>query len=276
MTFFLTEDELQQFKELGVVGPFHLLDPHEVDSVTKKLTSAKRKFFFANNILSRIPQLQAQFSEAKWGKAKWHKGIHVSAPLVYKLATESAILDRMSSILGQDILLWSSIVLNIKPSDRPAWHTDAELRDWNQWEGATSWLALSNVDEHSGMKVITRSHCLPITIEEIRQKSGLDAFDDDAVLQAAHQFDPKCECIAINTKPGEFFIFATRVWHTGRKSAQQKIRNSIIFQYSKPSVEVKMPVSPDIPVVWDTRSLPCILVRGSDEYGKNRLVAPPK
>lgn len=276
MTSLLIKHELQQFEELGFIGPFPLLKPDTVDSITKKLTNAKRKFFLVNNILSKIPLLKDKFSEIQWGKAKWHKGLHTSEPLIYQLATEPAIIDRISAIIGPDILLWSSIVLNIKPSERPSWHTDAELREWNQWEGATAWLALSNVDEQSGMKVITRSHLLPLTVEEIRQKSGLDVFNDDAVLQAARQFEPKCECFAINTKPGEFFIFATRAWHTGGKFFEQKVRNSVIFQYSKPSVEVRMPVNPEPPVVWDTRSLPCILVQGNDEYGKNRLVAPPK
>ncbi|RUT00247.1 non-ribosomal peptide synthase [Dulcicalothrix desertica PCC 7102] len=277
MGSFLTKKELQEFEELGIVGPFTLLDPNQVDSITKKLTVEKRKFFFANNIISRIPLLKDQLSEASWGKGKWHKGLHASAPLVYKLATESVIVDRIASIIGQDILLWSAMVLNVKPSDRnPSWHTDAELRDWSQWEGATAWLALSNVDEQSGMKVITRSHRLPLTSEEVRQKLGVNTSDDDAILQAAREFDPKCECVSVNTKPGEFFIFATRAWHTGRKSATQKVRNSVIFQYSKPCVEIKMPVHPDPPVVWDSRSLPCILVRGNDEYGKNRLVKPPK
>lgn len=277
MLNFLTKNELQQFEELGFVGPFPFLEPEEVNSITEKLTVAKRKFFFVNNILSRTPLLKEKLSELRWGQAKWHKGIHATAPLVCQLAADAAIVDRMTSILGEDVLLWSSMVLNIKPSDRkPTWHTDAELRDWNQWEGATAWLALSNVDENSGMKIITRSHRLPLTSEEIRQKSGLDTSDDDAVLQAARQIDPKCECVAVNTKPGEFFIFATRAWHTGRKSTTQKVRNSVIFQYSKPSMEVRMPVHPDPPVVWNSRSLPCILVRGTDKYSKNRLVKPPK
>jgi non-haem Fe2+, alpha-ketoglutarate-dependent halogenase len=271
-----TKDELEQFEELGFMGPFPLLKPEVVDYVTQQLTVAKRQLFFANTILSRISPLRKKFSEARWGKAKWHKGIHVTEPLIYELATESAILTRVSAIIGPDILLWGSMVLNIKPSDRaPAWHTDAELRDWDHRQAATAWVALSNVDENSGMKVITRSHRIPVSLEELRQKSYIDTFDDHAVLQAAREFDPECECIAVNTKPGEFFIFATRAWHTGRKSTQEKVRNSVIFQYSKPSIAVKMPVNPEPPVVWDSRSIPCILVQGNDDYGQNTLVAPP-
>lgn len=268
----LTEEELEQFQELGFVGPFRLLEPERVDSITKALAAEKDKFFFLNRSLSRIPGLQKQFSEARWGKAKWHKGMHVVSPKIYQISKEPAILDRVSSIIGEDVILWGSLMLTVKPDGKPSWHVDAECRGWDLFEGASVWLALSNVDEKSGMRVITRSHHLTDSPEELKHH-GLDIYNDEAVLDVARKFEPESQCISVITKPGEFFIFARHLWHTGGKGS--KVRNSLLLQYARPSTTVRKPLTFNPPVVWDTRPVPCILVKGENQ-DKKVLVAPPK
>jgi hypothetical protein len=279
MTFQLSKDELRQFQEVGFVGPYRLFEPETVDCITRELVAEKSKFFFFNRILSRIPVLKNHLKELRWRAGRWHKGIHAISSKIYQISKEPAVLDRVASIVGDNVILWGSLVLTIKPSDNPGWHVDAECRDWELMEGASVWVALSNVDEDSCMRVITRSHNLSASPEDLG-KRGTPIVNDNAAIEAAKQLDPQCECISVNTKPGEFFIFAKGLWHTGKKT--NKVRNSLLLQYAKPDTTVRIPASFDYPVVWDTRPVPCVLVKGqsSPQVSKSLddqkiLVKPP-
>jgi Phytanoyl-CoA dioxygenase (PhyH) len=270
----LTADELEKFQKLGFVGPFPLIALDEVDNLTKALSAESSKFKFLGRVLyvlSRVPGLK-KLSELQWGEAKWHKGIHAISDRVYQIATESAILDKVASLIGENILLWASLILVVSPRKKPWWHTDSECREWDMLEGVSVWLALSNVDEQSCMRVITRTHNLQ-AIPEVLKKDGLDIYDDEALLAAAREFEPESECISVYTKPGEFFIFATRLWHTG--STGSKVRNSLLMQYCRPSTNARKPLTFDPPVVWDSCVVPRILVRGTIDDKIDGLVEPP-
>ncbi len=272
---YLTAAELEQFKKLGFAGPFPLIALDEVNNLTKELSAESRTFKFFGRVLyvlSRVLGLK-QLSKLQWGAAKWHKGIHAISARVYQISTESAILDKVASIIGENILLWASLILVVKPHKKPWWHTDSECREWDIFAGVSVWLALSNVDEQSCMRVITRSHNLEV-IPEVLKNNGLDIYDDGALLAAARQFEPESECISVYTKPGEFFIFATRLWHTG--STGSKVRNSLLMQYCQPSTNARKPLTFDPPVVWDSCLIPQILVRGATDQPIDGLVEPPQ
>ena len=271
-SYHLTKDELDKFQTFGFVGPFRFIEPEGVDFVTKELAQEKAKFFFLNRILSRFPGMKQKLLVKRWGKAKWHKGIHAISPKIYQASADCAITDRVASIIGEDIILWGSLMLTVKPSDNPSWHVDAECREWDLGEGASVWLALSNVDQESCMRVITRSHNLTVSPEELKH-NGLDIYDDKAVLKAVKKFEPESECVSVHTKPGEFFIFARNLWHTGGKGS--KTRNSLLLQYSRPTTTIRKPLTFDPPVKWDSRAVPCTLVR-SKHQDKKIFVAPPK
>lgn len=260
----LTAAELEQFQKLGFVGPFPLIALDEVNNLTKELSAESRRFKFLSrvlSVLSKVPGLN-KLSKLQWGAAKWHKGIHAISDRVYQISTKSAILDRVASIIGENIMLWASLILVVNPHKKPWWHTDSECREWDLFEGVSVWLALNNVDAQSCMRVITRSHNLEV-IPEILKNDGLDIYDDQALLDVVRKFEPESECISVYTKPGEFFIFATRLWHTG--GTGKKVRNSLLMQYCQPSTNARKPLTFDPPVVWDSCVIPRILVRGVDD-----------
>ena len=205
-TYTLNELELRQFHELGFVGPFKLIPAQDVESTTKQLKQAKAKAFIRRRLLSKLVNIpDRQLPGFIWGKAQWDKGLHVAAPKMQQLATDPAVLDRVASILGDDLLLWSSHILSKKSSNNFSWHGDVEHIEW---EGVTVWLALTNVSQGSCMSVITRTHNLSDYTypQELASKLGLDCTSDREMLEAARRLDPQCELLSVNTKPGEFFI----------------------------------------------------------------------
>lgn len=271
----LNEIELQQFQELGFVGPFKLIQPEDVESITEELKKVKAKAFLRRRLLSKIARIpDRQVPSFIWGKARWDKGLHAATSKVQHLSTNPTILDRVASILGEDLLLWSSHILSRKSTSNFSWHGDVEHIEW---EGVTVWLALANVTQQSCMSVITRTHNLPDYTypQELAVNRGLDCTSDRAMLEAAQQLDPKCELLSVDTKPGEFFIFAGKLWHSAKNSTPLE-RNAMIFQYSAPSQTVRIPLDFDPPILWKSSLPPCLLVRGKDKYGHNLVVTPPK
>lgn len=270
--FFLSGDELALFQESGIVGPFRLLADREVEAVIRRLSVAKAKLFFWHRLLSRSLFLTGLFKEARWGRAMWHKGLHLVSPVTCSLSTRPVILDKIESILGPNLLHWGSDFITQRPGRLHRWHVDA---DCLECEGITVWLALENLNHMTAMKVISRSHRLPVHPAQLRSSNGLDTGADDAVVKSARELDSRCELNTLHAKPGEFYIFFGRVWHSIRNGSQRP-RSAITFQYSPTRAKVKMPAADyEFPFVWESRPVPCCLVRGTDEYGKNLLVGPP-
>jgi hypothetical protein len=272
--FNLSYEDLEEFQDLGVVGPFQLLADHEIESVLRKLRIAHAKLFFWHRILSRSLLLKKFFLGARWGKAKWQKGMHLVSPVTYALSTNPVILDKIESIRGPNLVQWGSMLITQNPRVLHDWHVDA---DCLECEGITVWLALKNVNEMTAMKVITRSHHLPVHPAQLKSSYGLDTSDDDTVLKSARELDSTCEINVLDVKPGEFVIFSGRTWHSIQNRSRHP-RSAITFQYSPTRAKVRMPADGDgyqFPFVWDSRPVSCCLVKGTDEYGRNLVVKPP-
>ena len=275
---YLSKEELQQFQELGYVGPFKLIEPQSINSLTKEIKKTRAKAFIWKKILAKIAKIakipDQQLPNFVWGKAKWDKGIHVTMPQIYKLSANPVILDKVSSIIGENILQWSAQILSKTSTINYPWHGDVEHIEW---EGVTVWLALTNVSKQTPMNIITRSHNLPNYTypQELSNNSGLNLNDDHAVLEAAQKLDSKCKLVSMKMKPGEFFIFAGRLWHVPKNFSSLE-RTVMISQYSPPSEKIRMPINFDPPIVWKSSPPPCLLLKGKDEYGHNLIVRPPK
>lgn len=269
--YHLTSNEVQEFQEIGFIGPCRFSKPLETASLYEDLKQARFKLNFWNRILKTIPGNQNFLQEARWGKAKWNKGLHLVNSKAYQLATHPMLLDKVVSVLGPDILLWGSLVTIQSPGQQHSWHADSEYLDS---EGVTVWLCLKSVEKQTPLKLMTRSHHLPTHPCELRHKTGLDARDDKAVLEAAQRLDKRCERVLVDAKPGEFVIFSRGLWHSIRNQSSQ-IRSAILFRYSPPSEKIKRIMNNyDYPFVWDSSSPPCCLVRGKDTYGHNTIVTP--
>jgi hypothetical protein len=271
--FNLSYEDLKEFQDLGVVGPFQLLADHKIESVLRKLRRAHAKLFFWHRILSHSLLLKNFFLEARWGKAKWQKGMHLVSPITYALSTSPVIVDKIESIRGPNLVQWGSMFITQKPGVLHDWHVDA---DCLECEGITVWLALKNVNEMTTMKVITRSHHLPVYPAQLKSSHGLDTSDDDSVLESARELDATCELKVLDVKPGEFVIFSGRTWHSIHNLSRHP-RSAITFQYSPTRAKVRMLADGhdyQFPFVWDSRPVACCLVKGTDEYGRNLVVKP--
>ncbi len=260
-------DQAKSFRVLGFAGPFRLVDTPVANSLTKVLSRAKSRMFFWHRVLSRVPLMKKRFPfpVSRWGTAKWIKGIHAVNGEVYRLGADRRVVDHVSQILGPDVLLCGSVMINQRPGAFHYWHSDVEHRDWN---GLTVWVALANVSMKSTLRIITRSQRIPLPPPA--------DLKDELVLAEAQRHDPACRELVLPAEPGQFYLHAGHLWHSTRNESS-KTRYAIIFQYCRTDVEVRWPLRysdwrEDIKVPY---KVPCCLVSGEDRHQKNLLVKPP-
>ncbi len=264
----------KSFRELGFAGPFRLIDTPVANSLTKVLSRAKSRMFFWHRVLSRVPLMNKRFPVSRWGTAKWIKGIHAVNGEVYRLGADRRVVDHVSQILGPDVLLCGSIMINQRPGAFHRWHSDVEHRDWN---GLTVWVALANVSMKSTLRIITRSQRIPLPPPA--------DLKDELVLAEAQRHDPACRELVLPAEPGQFYLLAGPLWHSSWNESS-KTRYALIFDYCRTDVEVRWPVrdrmkdwvdaNPAERVLYKVPfKLPCCLVSGEDRHQKNLLVKPP-
>src|SRR5687768_6332874 len=102
----LTAEELKQFKEQGYIGPFPLFKKGEVES---------------------------RFNSCKWYPdvlLPWRKSRHAAVRAMAEIGMHPVILAKVVSILGQDVLLWGSQLIEQKPFKKHRIHIDIEHTNW--------------------------------------------------------------------------------------------------------------------------------------------------
>jgi hypothetical protein len=241
----LSSVDLAGFDEMGCAGPFRLCEPQEA---RRKLTSIRR-----------VPR----------GLFPWVKGGHTMSRAIYDMGTTPEIVTKVCSVLGEDVLLWGSILIGQPPTLMHPWHVDMEHA---HWDGVTVWLALQNVTQQSSFSVITRTHKFEHPWEQLHGSETLDLRDDVAVLASAREVDPRCEVIHFNMGDGEYVMMHGKTWHATRNRTEN-VRYSMILQYTRPDCQVRIPGSyGNRQTVWTSARPKCVLVSGRDNHGVNRLV----
>jgi ectoine hydroxylase-related dioxygenase (phytanoyl-CoA dioxygenase family) len=285
----LTDEQLSFFHENGFVGPFDLIPPDQQDTLFPSLLQQQsahpilnfnneggRLRRMATKLSTKINELYATTQSALGNRGPlglprlWYKGASFFIKDVDSLGKSPEITDRMNSILGQDLIWWSSQIINRKGTSH-RWHADVEHV---RWQGATAWLGLSNVGPGNTMKVIPGSHRYPFSPQELAASHGADLGDDESILAALATAGISATITAIDMTPGQFFIFDGPAWHASH-DITAKQRSTVIFQYCQPSQRVQIPRTYDLPDARFYRAQPWVkLVSGKDTGGVNHIHRP--
>lgn len=255
----LTPAELTRYERDGWLGVYPLLTPEGV-TYTCLVRERVMRGFISPDWLTRSHDAR------DLDLRPWFKSMHAYVPTFYDITCHPAIVNRMVSILGPDVIAWGATLLRSTPGKTHRWHVDAEHR---YWDGVSVFLGLENIEPRSTLKVISGSHRMP----EPPQAYGVN--DEDAkALETVRAQVPESQIVPVPVKPGEFFIFAGRMWHGSHNSATLP-RIAMIIHYSRPDAHIKVPTNWDEPIHWHPARPPCVLVAGQDRAGVNRLVERP-
>src|ERR1700752_5357952 len=176
-------------------------------------------FVFPIEILSRaeVGRLRGAFealleSSRDYSPKRFDR-LHMFFDWAYQVVTHEALLDVVESILGEDILVYGTLVLAKQPHDLryASWHQDSFYSGLHLTPSTTAWIALTPSHQRNGcMRVIPGSH-------------KLGAMDHETVIDDPHMLNRRGErikteidelkAVDVVLKPGEISLHDSTLVH---------------------------------------------------------------
>jgi hypothetical protein len=250
----LTQSEISKYKEDGQITAPKILSTKTV----LELNTAMEAFFAVQPDIDQDYAANLIDQDQSW--------------LKYAMLPE--LLDIVSDLIGDDIIVWGSALFAKKGTGGKAtpWHQDGHYWPIRPLATVTAWIAIDDVNTDNGcMRVIPGSHKDQVSYEHDRDDS------DDIVLNQAldiskYDFQPPRNIVL---SPGEFSIHDVGLVHGAEPNNSGRRRGGLVFRYMPASSVFDRELSrkqvremgvPDI----SNRHL--YLVKGRDVSGKNDIL----
>ena len=219
----LTTDQIDAYRRDGYLFPLDVFAPGHVDAIRAELEAARRAAADAG--------LESEFPGLIRANAQY------LLPFVYHVATAPQLLDRVESILGPDVLLWSAefFIKGAHTDKIVSWHQD--LTYWGLGETddeVTAWLALSEVNVESGcMRFVPGSHHQKLLPHR-------DTFDANNLLsrgqEVAVEVDEE-QAVDVELHPGQLSLHHGRMFHASGPNQSDQDRIGLVFRFLTPAVK---------------------------------------
>jgi ectoine hydroxylase-related dioxygenase (phytanoyl-CoA dioxygenase family) len=177
------------------------------------------------------------------------------------LCTAPSIIDRIASILGNDLLLWQSNIFVKTPADKAfPWHQDANFWAMEPKVNVSAWIALTESSRENGcVQIIPGSHrsLLPhmqTPAGEFDVRFGDQSVDRQFVDGSAARMMPM--------RAGQFFLFNERTLHRSAENRTNSSRIGLTCRFT-------------VPLVKTYANQPVIVVHGRDELHFNEVATAP-
>lgn len=247
----LSASQQAQYRDQGYYFPIRIFDESEAAELRDRFVD----YFSANS--DQIKDLPA----------REHNSIlietHTILNWVYQIVSFPKLLDAVESILGPNILVWSSAWFPKMPGDKKyiSWHQDGAYWGLHPPNAATAWVALSDsLPENGCMRVVPETHKGPLLpqVETYAWNNALSRGQEIAV-----EVD-ESKAVDLVLRPGEASLHHIGAVHGSKENKSEKPRIGLAIRY----------ISPD--VVQDGAVQQCaVLVRGRDEFGHFHLIDAP-
>ncbi len=235
------------FASDGFLGPVRLLDARQCRAVVTHLTSPNRA-----------------------APAVWKKGGAVTDWLLYQLGSDRRLLELLTPLLGDDIILWGTKLIFRNPGHIHTWHVDEET-EAPDGRFVTAWIGLHNTTANSGIRMIAGSHLCNRTLSQFQADTGVLREDSttETVLRWAQSENPEARLIEPAATDGEAIFFDGRMWHGSHNRLESDARFALILHFAAADCTVR------IPSETEQKLAPAILVQGKAPPATNWLVPPP-
>jgi ectoine hydroxylase-related dioxygenase (phytanoyl-CoA dioxygenase family) len=191
-----------------------------------------------------------------------------------ELARDVRIVELVSGVIGDDIILWGCHVFCKPASDGYAtpWHQDGHYWPIRPLANCTVWVALEESTIENGcLRVIPRSHrdrMLHEHLHEDRADLALNQRMADGVFDEAQAVD-------LELAPGQMSLHDVFMIHGASANRSNKRRTGVALRYMPASSVFERHLRPSdgatgVPVDFAHR--PLWLVKGVDRSGKNDFV----
>jgi hypothetical protein len=236
----LSPKEVIRFHSEGFLGPFQAYSVADMVQMRSEI----------EKILESDPPDHSQR----------HHNRHLDKRLIWDVARNREIATRMTSVLGEDILLWRTNFFVKNPGAKAIpWHQDYNFWPLEPTIAVSAWIAIDAATrENACPQVIPGSHrkrYQHVKMSDVEFDEGADVDDIDV-----------SRAVPLEMKPGEFFLFNERTLHYSPPNTSQKRRIGLAIRAIVPFVRVTRRDSPNHGVMQ---------ISGVDKMGFNRHREPP-
>ena len=232
----LSDQEIEQFFDLGYVFPVPVLDPGETGALRDRLQA------FEAGQGGRLEQPQ-------------RNKCHLLFKWIDDLIRDPRILDPVEQLIGPHILCGNTIfwIKEAGSESFVSWHQDKRYWGLSSDKVVTAWLALSDASIASScMRVMPGTH-----IGDVLEHQ--DRYHPDNMLTRGQEIAAgidEAKAVSMPLEAGEMSIHNYRLAHASGPNASNDRRIGLSFHFMPP--ETKQTVGD-----WDSAAL----VRGNDDYG---------
>ena len=207
----LSTRQIEDYRRDGFIFPISVLSPEEINR-------------FRNSFESLI-ETTRDYSPKRFDR------LHQFFDWAYQVVTNEKLLDVVEAILGDDILVYGTLVLAKKPHDLryASWHQDSFYSGLHLTPSTTAWIALTPSHARNGcMRVIPGSH-------------KLGALEHENVEDDPHMLNRRGERIKIDVdesqavdvvlKPGEISLHESTLVHGSTANTSDEPRIGFIVRF---------------------------------------------
>jgi ectoine hydroxylase-related dioxygenase (phytanoyl-CoA dioxygenase family) len=242
-SFALRSTDVDAFNEQGYLGPFTLCSPGEMNAIRARIDT---------EVLATQPTHNIN-----------EQSRHLDCRLVYDLCSHPAIVERMASIKGPNLVLWRSNFFTKMPGALEIpWHQDFDYWPIDPSINISAWLAIDeSTVENSCVQIIPGSH--KVKLPSVKSPPGM-AFHK----MADPAFYDASKSINMELKAGEFFLFNECTLHHSNPNRASKRRLGLAVRVTISSVKVNHDqLFPGHKVIH---------LCGEDTHHLNQVAQPPR
>lgn len=202
----LSARQIESYQRDGFVFPIEILSRAEVEGFRSAFDSL------------------IQYSPKRWDR------LHLFFDWAHQVVTHKALLDVVESILGDDILVYGTLVLAKQPHDLryASWHQDSFYSGLHLTPSITAWIALTRSHRGNGcMRVIPGSHRLgSLEHENVADENLLNRRGERIKIEV-----DESQAVDVELQPGEISLHESTLVHSSNPNASDEPRIGFIVRF---------------------------------------------
>lgn len=247
----LSRQQVEQFHEQGFLGPFDLFSTREASR-------------FADRIGDEIDDTEPTLQNLEDVHPLASR--HLDCQSVYDLCTHDRIVDQMTDIYGEDLILWDSKLFYKTPdSFELPWHQHYHDTPITPTTSVTAWIALTDCTKENGcLEFVPGSNAEPVPWVSAPEDVPTDRMADP------EEFDDS-EAVEMEMRAGQYVLFRETVLHRSSANETDASRLAVAARAAPTHVRFRPEVYGHNP---DVENNTAILLSGMDEFQVNELATP--
>ena len=226
LRYALSDTEVDAYHRDGVIGPFTLMPPEEMQ---------EERFLINHEII--VP---AENDDSD-PEMHYHDR-HLDQESVCRICRRPELVERVSSLLGPDVLIWRSnfqvkapaaaAVGEAKRYTKVPWHQDGAYFELQPLVLVSAWIAITEATEENGcLKIVAGSHRQTFDHDVEQDRNEFEkSIPDNAIDQEAVR--------SLVLRPGEFVLFNENTVHASEANMTPRARIGLTPRLSVPFVKV--------------------------------------